>query len=139
MDLEFSWSPSGNAIYFERTFRGARNMWKMTVDPNTLRATAIERLTTGPGYDTRLAVSADGRKLAFTGKTQRIRAWLFPFDATRGHITGTGQAVTSPGRRPGQRTCRRMARSWPIASVRGGQMGVVGKVAVGWQGSSCRS
>ena len=54
----------------------------MTVDPDTLQATAIERLTTGPGLDTELAVSADGR-MAFTVETQHIRAWLFPFDANR--------------------------------------------------------
>lgn len=96
-DFKFSWSPSGNAIYFERTFRSAVNLWKMTVDPGTLQATGIERLTTGPGFDTELAVSADGRKLAFTGETQHVRAWLFPFDATHGRVTGTGAAVTSLG------------------------------------------
>jgi len=41
------------AIYFEQVFRGARNLWKMSVDPNTLKATAIERLTTGPEVDSR--------------------------------------------------------------------------------------
>ena len=42
----------------------------MTVDPGTLQATAIERLTTGPGLDTEFAVSADGKRLAFTGEAQ---------------------------------------------------------------------
>jgi Tol biopolymer transport system component len=60
MDLEFSWSASGEAIYFERAFRGARNLWRMSIDPNTLKATGIERLTTGPEYDSRLALSPDG-------------------------------------------------------------------------------
>ena len=97
LDPKFSWAPSGSAIYFERTFRGARNTWKMTVDPDTLQATAIERLTTSPGLDTELAVSSDGKRLAFTGVAQHTRIWLFPFDATRGRITGVGQAVTSIG------------------------------------------
>ena len=97
MDLKFSWAPSGNAIYFGRAFRGARNLWKMTMDPDTLRATALQRLTTGSGPDTQLAVSADGKRLAFTEETQRIRAWFFPFDATQGRVNGPGQAVTSPG------------------------------------------
>jgi Tol biopolymer transport system component/DNA-binding winged helix-turn-helix (wHTH) protein len=95
-DSKFSWAPSGRAIYFERTFRGARNIWKMTVDPNTLQPTAIERMTTGPGLDTEFAVSADGR-MAFTVETQHIRAWLFPFDVNRGRVTGAGHAVTSSG------------------------------------------
>jgi Tol biopolymer transport system component/DNA-binding winged helix-turn-helix (wHTH) protein len=96
-NYSFSWSPSGDAIYFERGYRGARNIWKMTVDPKSLRATGIDRLTTGPGPDTRVAVSTDGKRLAFTAKSQRIRTWLFPFDATAGHIGGSGEAITSPG------------------------------------------
>jgi Tol biopolymer transport system component/DNA-binding winged helix-turn-helix (wHTH) protein len=96
-DVKFSWAPSGKAIYFERTFRGAKNLWKMTVEPDTLRATAIERLTTGPGLDTQLAVSANGRNLAFTVETKHVRAWLFPFDAGKGRVLGRGEAVTTPG------------------------------------------
>jgi len=97
-DYSFSWSPSGDAIYFERGYRGAKNIWKITVDPETLRATGIDRLTTGPGPDAGAAVSTDGRRLAFTAKSERIRTWLFPFDATTGRIRGSGDAVTSPGR-----------------------------------------
>ena len=97
-DYSFSWSPAGDVIYFERSYRGAKNIWKMTVDPKTQRATGIDRLTTGPGPDAGVAVSADGRRLAFTAKSQRIRTWLFPFDAVAGHIKGSGQAITSPGR-----------------------------------------
>jgi Tol biopolymer transport system component/DNA-binding winged helix-turn-helix (wHTH) protein len=97
-DYSFTWSPSGDVIYFERGYRGARNIWKMTVAPETMRATGIDRLTTGSGPDAAVAVSTDGRRLAFTAKSQRIRTWLFPFDATRGHITGGGEAITSPGR-----------------------------------------
>jgi Tol biopolymer transport system component len=69
----------------------------MSVDPETLRAGAIERLTTGPGLDTEFSLSADGKKLAFTGESRRTRVWLFPFDAIRGRVSGSGHAVTSPG------------------------------------------
>src|SRR6516225_4037978 len=55
-DYSFSWSPAGDAIYFERVYSGARNIWKMTVDPGTLRASGIDRLTTGPGLDAAAAV-----------------------------------------------------------------------------------
>lgn len=97
MDFKFSWASSGKAIYFERTFRGARNIWRMTVNPRTLQATAIERITTGAGLDTEFSLSRDGSKLAYTSESRNIRSWLFPFDASRGRVTGTGQAVTSPG------------------------------------------
>jgi len=97
-DFSFAWSPSGKALYFECGYRGAINIWKMTIEPETLRATAVERLTTGPGPDRSLAVSSDGRRLAFTAKSQQIRNWLFPFDATTGRISDKGQAITAAGR-----------------------------------------
>jgi Tol biopolymer transport system component len=97
-DYPFSWSPSGDAIYFVRGYRGAKNIWKLKVDPETMRATAIERLTTGPGPDEGIAISRDGKQLAFTAMTQRIQVWLFPFDAGTGRIKGNGTAVTAPGR-----------------------------------------
>jgi Tol biopolymer transport system component/DNA-binding winged helix-turn-helix (wHTH) protein len=96
-DFKFSWAPSGRAIYFERTFQGARNLWRMSIEPETLRATGVERLTTGPDTDTQLSLSADGKKLAFTGASEQIRAWLFPFDADHAQVTGPGEAITSPG------------------------------------------
>jgi len=97
-EYRFLWSPLGDAIYFVRGYRGARNIWKLTVDPGTLRATGIDRLTTGPGPESALAVSADGKRLAFTAGSQRIQTWLFPFDAKIGQIKGSGNAITSPGR-----------------------------------------
>jgi Tol biopolymer transport system component len=121
MDVDFSWAPSGKAIYFERTFRGAKNLWKMTVDPHTLRATSIERLTTGPGLDTQLAVSADGRKLAFTGETQHIRAWLFSFDANSGRISGKGEGVTSPGMDVWEHSLTRDGKKLAFTAVRAGK------------------
>src|SRR5882724_1399939 len=54
-DFKFSWAPSGRAIYFERTFRGARNIWRLDVEPQSWKATAVERLTTGVGGDTDLS------------------------------------------------------------------------------------
>jgi Tol biopolymer transport system component len=96
-DFKFSWAPSGQAIYFERTFRGVRNIWRMAVDPKTLQAIAIDRVTTGSGLDTDFSLSPDGTKLAFTGEMESIRAWMFPFDATRGQVTGSGRPVTSSG------------------------------------------
>jgi Tol biopolymer transport system component/DNA-binding winged helix-turn-helix (wHTH) protein len=96
-DFKFCWHPSGRAIYFERTFQGARNLWRMTIDPATLRATGLERLTTGPGTDNQLSLSNDGKKLAFTGASEQIRAWLFPFEAKNARVTGPGQPITSAG------------------------------------------
>ena len=98
-NFTLAWAPSGRAVYFEHAYKGARNVWKMTMNPDTLQATAIERLTTGPGPDTELASSPDGRRLAFTAESQHVRSWLFPFDASTGRITGTGGAERRGARR----------------------------------------
>jgi Tol biopolymer transport system component/DNA-binding winged helix-turn-helix (wHTH) protein len=95
LDFKFSWAPSGRAIYFERTFRGARNVWRMRVDPQTLRALSIGRVTTGPGRDSEFSLSPDGKRLAFTNESHHIRTWLFPFDAKQGKVTGPGGPITS--------------------------------------------
>jgi Tol biopolymer transport system component len=67
----------------------------LTVDPETLRAIAIDRLTAGPGPDTGVAISADGRRLAFTAESETIRNWLFTFNATAGRISGDGRAISA--------------------------------------------
>jgi Tol biopolymer transport system component/DNA-binding winged helix-turn-helix (wHTH) protein len=97
-DSSFSWSPSGKALYFECLYRGAISIWKMAIDPESLRAIAIDRLTTGPGPDTGVAISADGRRLAFTAVSQTVRNWLFTFDATTGRLGGNGRAISAQGR-----------------------------------------
>ena len=96
-DSGFAWAPAGNAIYVERTFGGARSLWRLHVNPKTLEATSIDQLTSSDGLDTAPALSPDGRQLAFTAASGKVSAWLFPFDANRGRVTGDGRAITSPG------------------------------------------
>lgn len=55
------------------------------------------RLTNGPGPDTAIAISGDGKRLAFTVRTERTRIWSIPFVAARSRITGKGEAITEPG------------------------------------------
>jgi Tol biopolymer transport system component len=93
----FAWAPSGKAVYFEHKSGGAINLWRMTIDPETLQVTGVERLTTGAGRDAEFALSPDGTKLAFTAKVQRTCVWVFPFDASAGRILAAGHAVSSPG------------------------------------------
>jgi Tol biopolymer transport system component/DNA-binding winged helix-turn-helix (wHTH) protein len=121
MDFVFSWAPSGRAIYFARTSQGARNLWKMTMDPATLEGTAIERITTGPGPDAELALSPDGKKLAFTSEVQHIRAWLFPFDARLGQTTGAGKPVTPSGMTTWRQALSRDGRKLAFSCNRAGK------------------
>jgi len=120
-DSQFSWAPSGTAIYFERTFRGARNIWRMKVDPQTLRATAIERLTMGTDLNSDFSLSSDGRKMAFSSESRKVQAWMFPFDAKRGRVTGSGKAVTSPGVEAWVTSLSRDGRRLAFQAIRAGR------------------
>jgi Tol biopolymer transport system component len=63
---KFIWSPSGRYLYFEGITQGVKNLWRVEVEPQTLRWIAgPERLTVSPGEDTDLSLSADGKNLAF--------------------------------------------------------------------------
>jgi Tol biopolymer transport system component/DNA-binding winged helix-turn-helix (wHTH) protein len=96
--VAFQWSPTRNAIYFEGVTRKVRNLWKVSVDPQSLEwIDGPERLTTGVGLDTNLSVSQDGKRLAYTARMEQTRIWSMPFDERRGRIKGPGQPVTAAG------------------------------------------
>ena len=94
----FRWARSGKFLYFEGTSRGVSNIWRVTVEPDTLRwVEGPERLTTDNEQDTNLAISSDGKRLAYTISTQSTRIWLFSFDSNTGQVKGQGQPVTDKG------------------------------------------
>jgi len=94
----FLWAPSGRALYFEGLSQGVNNLWKVEVDPQSLRWIAgPERLTTGAGPDLDVAISPDGRKLAFTTRAEQTRVWSLPFDASSGRIKREGGPLTAAG------------------------------------------
>jgi Tol biopolymer transport system component len=93
----FCWAPSGKAIYFQREYRGISNIWRLTVDAQTLQGVGIERLTTGSGPDSEPAVSPDGNQLAFSVKPGYVRLWLLPFNASSGRTTANARPLSSPG------------------------------------------
>ncbi len=100
MEPNVRWAPSGRAVYFKGVSRGVRNLWKVTVDPRTLRWVAgPERLTTG-FHDTDIALSPNGKRLAFSVRQESTRAWSLPFDARAGRLRGDAQPVTATGMNP---------------------------------------
>jgi Tol biopolymer transport system component len=92
----FVWSSSAQYLYFEGLSENVRNIWRVTVDPHTMAWIAgPERLTTGVGDDSGIALSPDGTKLVFSIQSANTRLWAFPFDAASGKLTGPGEPVTS--------------------------------------------
>jgi Tol biopolymer transport system component len=93
---DFAWAASGAAMYFEMSVKFVSNLWRLDVDPSTLKAGSLERLTGGAGQDTRMAIARDGKKVAFTTKAEAIRLWSYRLDAVTGRILGAGEPVTDP-------------------------------------------
>ncbi|PYQ51051.1 MAG: hypothetical protein DMF78_14165 [Acidobacteria bacterium] len=91
-----AWAPSGRMVFFTGYSKQVQNIWKVDVDPQTLRwVGGLERLTTGLGDDMELALSRDGRSVAFVSlPASNLRLWAYPFNASNGHVEGEGQPVT---------------------------------------------
>jgi len=87
---KFQWSATAGALYFEGVTHGIRNIWRIGIDPQTLRWVAgPERLTTNSGSDSDVRISRDGRKLAFTATSESVRLWMLPFEANKGRIAAS--------------------------------------------------
>jgi len=52
-------------------------------------------MTTSPGVEGPLAISSDGRQIAFSERVETRRLRSFPFDSTRGKVDGPGVLLTS--------------------------------------------
>jgi Tol biopolymer transport system component/DNA-binding winged helix-turn-helix (wHTH) protein len=91
----FAWGRSGRSMFFTGYSREVANIWKVDIDPDTLRWVAgPERMTTGAGSDTHLALARDGRRIAFATAADNSRIWSIPFDPTAGLLKGPGEPLT---------------------------------------------
>ena len=73
------------------------NIWRVRVEPGTLRWQEANRLTTGAERNVGVAVSPDGSKLAFSVRSEQTRLWALPFDAMNGRTIGQGDPVLAEG------------------------------------------
>jgi len=89
-----TWNPTGTALIVEALSDGVPTLWRVPVEPVSLRWRTPERLTSAPASAEGAAVSPDGARVAFTSAQASTRAWLFPFDANSAQLTGNGQALT---------------------------------------------
>jgi Tol biopolymer transport system component/DNA-binding winged helix-turn-helix (wHTH) protein len=94
----FIWARSGDTLYFEGRSEQTQNVWRIRVNPRTLEwVSGPDRLTTSSNLESGLALSPDGKQLAFGSRVEHTVAWSFPFDPVSGRITGPGEAVTPEG------------------------------------------
>jgi Tol biopolymer transport system component/DNA-binding winged helix-turn-helix (wHTH) protein len=94
---DFAWSSRGDALVFEGREGAVSNIWRVGVDPATLRWLGASRLTTGAERNVNISVSPDGSKLAFSVRNEQTKLWSLPFDAANGRVTGQGQPVLAEG------------------------------------------
>ena len=84
----FVWAATRRFIYFEGLAGETQNVWRITVDPLTEKwIDGPERLTTGAGQETNVAISPDGTRLLFTTTSSTTRLFAFPFDPGNGRVT----------------------------------------------------
>ncbi len=81
-DINPVWS--GSYIYFSSDRSGGWNVWRIPAFAKAMP----RQLTTGAGQDVQLAMSADGKQMAFTILRQNADLWQLPVSSTRGEITG---------------------------------------------------
>ncbi len=89
----FAWA-SSTTLFVECDTDGVHSVVRLTIDPKTMAVLATDPVTMGDGWQSRFALSSDGRHLAFTMTKMSQRLWSVPFDAATGRTSGDGQPVS---------------------------------------------
>jgi DNA-binding winged helix-turn-helix (wHTH) protein/Tol biopolymer transport system component len=89
-----TWNSSGTGLIVEALSDGVPTLWRVPVDPVSLRWRTPERLTAATASAGGAAVSPDGTRVAFTSVQESTRAWLFPFDDRGARLMGDGRGLT---------------------------------------------
>jgi Tol biopolymer transport system component/DNA-binding winged helix-turn-helix (wHTH) protein len=92
---QFAWDPMGRAVYVA-TVWGFAELTRLTLDERLTTVRGRERLAAADTGYSGLAVSHDGRRVAFTTERRTLRLWSTTLDA-RGVAEGHGTPVTDPG------------------------------------------
>jgi Tol biopolymer transport system component len=97
-DLNPVWSPSGRFIYFSSYRGGGINIWRAAVGHTGVLAGAPQQLTIGAGQDVEIAISRDGKRLAFSILRQNADIWRLPVSPETGRPTGAPREVITTTR-----------------------------------------
>jgi Tol biopolymer transport system component len=91
------WSSSGRVIYFSSYRGGGMNVWQLPIHEDGAAAGAAQQLTTGAGQDVQIAVSPDGKRLAYATLRQNADIWRLPL-RDDGTAAGAPQSVIATTR-----------------------------------------
>jgi eukaryotic-like serine/threonine-protein kinase len=93
-----SWSSSARFIYFSSYRSGGINIWRAPVNADGTLNGSLQQVTTGAGQDVEVAVSPDGKRLAYATLRQNADIWRLPVSPQTGLTNGTPEAVISTTR-----------------------------------------
>jgi Tol biopolymer transport system component/predicted Ser/Thr protein kinase len=93
-----TWSPSGKFIYFSSYRSGGINIWRAPVKGDGTVGGSLQQVTTGAGQDVEVAISPDGRRLAFATLRQNADIWKLPVLPQSGMSRGSPEGVISTTR-----------------------------------------
>jgi Tol biopolymer transport system component len=92
------WSPSGRFIYFSSYRGGGINIWCVAMPREGAPAWAPQQLTIGAGQDVEIAISRDGKRLAFSILRQNADIWRLPVSPETGKPVGAPEEVITTTR-----------------------------------------
>jgi Tol biopolymer transport system component len=119
-----AWAPYGKFIYFSSYRSGGINVWRAPVKNDGALAGALQQVTTGAGQDVEVAVSPDGKRLAYATLRQNADVWKLPVSPQTGLPTGDPEAVISTTREDSRGAWSPDARAIAFNSDRAGDMNI---------------
>ncbi len=118
------WSQSGKFIYFSSDRGGGYNVWRVRFSAvsDSVAANSPQQITTGAGQDVELAMSPDGKSLAFSILKQNADVWRLPVSPETGEPTGDPQEVITTTREDSRASWSPDGSMIAFNSDRGGDM-----------------
>jgi len=95
-DASPAWSADGTHLYFISDRSGRLSLWRVPIDEDSGRTSGPPEPLTAPSeWVADLAVSADGRHIAYASVTANANVQKFGLDAMAGRLTDNGTWITT--------------------------------------------
>jgi len=119
-----SWSWSGKFIYFSSDRSGGINIWRVPVNGDGTVSGPLQQVTTGAGQDVEVAVSPNGKRLAYATLRQNADIWRLPVFPQTGLPNGSPEALISTTREDSRGTWSPDSKMVAFNSDRAGDMNI---------------
>src|SRR5437867_9350820 len=123
-DLNPDWSPTGRFIYFSSYRGGGINIWRAVMSPQGTNAGPPQQLTIGAGQDVQVAVSGNGKRLAFSILKQNADLWRLPVSPETGKPVSEPQELITTTREDSRGAWSPDAKMIAFNSDRTGEMNI---------------